>query len=316
MDFLVSVIVPVYNGEAFIKKAITSICQQPEVHEIIVINDGSKDKTQEILDKLRLEYPIIKVFFHENKSNKGRSASRNLGIRKITGNFIAFLDADDYYLNNRFKNDKKIFVENYECDGVYNAIGAHFYRKASKNEQVILELTTMTRKIEPDNLFEVLLSGDYGHFSIDGLTVKKKVFEKAGIFNEQLMVSEDTELIYKMALKCKLLTGIIDQPVAIRGVHEKNVTGNVDLYKFYEQKMYKSLFFWSSKQKLDLKVTERFLERIWITRYEEGNNLFKDIYYWVYLVINSPKTIISNLTLKYFPLVRKRKKLFSIFYSK
>ena len=316
MDFLVSVVVPVYNGEAFIKKAITSICQQPEVHEILVINDGSDDKTQEILDKLILEYPIVKVFFHEKKSNKGRSASRNLGIRKVTGNFVAFLDADDFYLNNRFKNDKKIFNENIECDGIYNAIGVHFYREATLKEKERLELTTITRKIEPDNLFEVLLSGDYGHFSIDGLTVKKKVFEKIGYFNEQLLVSEDTELFYKMAIKCNLLTGIIDQPVAIRGVHEKNVSGNMNLYKFYEQKMYESLFFWSSKHKLNLKVTERFLERIWINRYEERNYLFKDIYYWFYIVFNSPKTLISYLTIKYFPVVRQRKKLFPIFYNK
>ena len=81
MDFLVSVIVPVYNGEAFIKKAITSICLQPEVHEIIVINDGSKDKTQEILDKLRLEYPIIKVFFHENKSNTDHGDAQLVSTR-------------------------------------------------------------------------------------------------------------------------------------------------------------------------------------------------------------------------------------------
>ena len=316
MDFLVSVIVPVYNSEAFIEKAIASVCQQPEVHEIVVINDGSNDNTQNILDKLVLDYPIIKVFFHENKSNKGRSESRNLGIRKSTGNYIAFLDADDYYLKNRFKNDKKIFQENVECDGVYNAIGAHFYRKVTIKEQDRLELTTITKEIEPDNLFEALLSGNYGHFSIDGLTVKKKVFDEIGFFNEHLSVSEDTELFYKMALKCKLFTGLIDKPVAIRGVHGKNVSGNKDLYKSNEQKMYESLFFWSSKQKLDLKVTEKFLERIWITKYREGNSLIKDIYYWYYLVVNSPKTLISYLTIKYFPLVRQRKKLFQIFYNK
>ena len=306
MDFLVSVIVPVYNGEAFIKKAITSICQQPEVGEIIVINDGCTDKTQEILDELIMEYPIIKVYFHENKSNKGRSASRNLGIVRSTGEFIAFLDADDFYLKNRFKNDKKIFEENYECDGVYNAIGAHFYRETNSTEKRNLELTTITKEIEPEFLFDALLSGRYGHFSIDGLTVKRSVFEQVGYFNEDLSVSEDTELFYRLSLKCKLMGGIIDKPVAMRGVHNNNVFNRKELYSFQEIKMYEILYVWTSKEKFDLKTIERFLERIWIIRFQNNKSIMKNIFHWIVLVWKNPSTLFTYLTIKYFPLLRFR----------
>lgn len=315
MDFLVSVIVPVYNGEAFIKKAITSICQQPEVGEIIVINDGCTDKTQEILDELILEYPIIKAFFHENKSNKGRSASRNLGIAKTTGNYIAFLDADDFYLKNRFKNDKKIFEENSECDGVYNAIGAHFYRETNSTEKSNLELTTITKEIEPEFLFDALLSGKYGHFSIDGLTVKRSVFEQVGYFNEDLSVSEDTELFYRLSLKCKLMGGIIDKPVAMRGVHNNNVFNRKELYSFQEIKMYEILYVWTSKDKFDLKTIERFLERIWIIHFNQKKHVFSYIKVWMALTYKNPSIIFTYLIVKYFPLVRLRKILFSILYK-
>ncbi len=310
IEFLVSVIVPVYNGETFIEKAIVSIVQNQEVFEIIVINDGSTDKTEEKLKTLSSEIPILKVFYHKNKSNKGRSASRNLGILKAKGNFISFLDADDFYLNDRFKNDKIIFEQDESCDGVYNAIGAHFYRKTTTSEKERLKLTTISKNIAPDKLFDALLLGKVGHFSIDGLTVRKQVFDKTGLFNEDLLVSEDTELFYKMALKCNLKPGIINMPVAKRGVHNKNVSGNLLLYSKYELKMYESLFFWTSKQKLKLKIIERFLDRIWIIRLKDKNSLIKDINYWIFLIKKSPNILFTKLTIKYFPLVKQRKRLF------
>ena len=102
MEFLISVIIPVYNGEQFIEKAISSAIMQPEVAEVIVINDGSTDNTQEIIKNLQLESSKIKIYQHKNNENKGRSASRNLGVKKAFSKYLAFLDADDYYLKDRF----------------------------------------------------------------------------------------------------------------------------------------------------------------------------------------------------------------------
>ena len=126
MQFSLSIIIPVYNAESFINKAIESACGQPEVTEIVVVDDGSDDGTQKIVSQMLKTDDRIKVFHHENKLNKGRSASRNLGIQKSTGHYIAFLDADDYYLENRFTNDKIVFEQNEDTDGVYNAVGFHF----------------------------------------------------------------------------------------------------------------------------------------------------------------------------------------------
>ncbi len=311
MEFTVSVIIPVYNAEAFLEKAIKSALQQPEVLEVIVVNDGSTDGSLEITEGLKQKDTRVKIYHHKNYTNKGRSASRNLGIEKANANYIAFLDADDYYLENRFVEDKKVFEQHEEAEGVYNAIGVDFYRTFSEDEMKELQLYTLTKVIPADKLFNALMSGDYGHFSIDGLTVKKSIFKKVGCFQENLEVAEDTDLIWKMALVCKLYSGILSKPVAKRGVHTQNVFNNKDLYVIYDLKLYESLFSWSVKNKMNIKINERFLERIWILKYRQTKSVIKHLFYYFRLNLKQPKLFFTYLGVKYFPLIRFRNKYFS-----
>jgi glycosyltransferase involved in cell wall biosynthesis len=313
--FSVSVVIPVYNCERFIEKTIASVIAQPEVTEIVVVNDGSTDGTELLLEQLQKQNSILKIYHHQNKLNKGRSASRNLGLKMAKGNYIAFLDADDFYLKNRFVNDRNIFQENKKCEGVYNAIGVHFYREATHLEKDRLELYTVSEKIKSEELFEILLSGKKGHFSIDGLTVKKSVFDSIGFFNESLMVSEDTDVFWKMALKCQLETGIIDKPVAQRGVHENNVFDKEDLYKKDILKRYESLIFWSAKKQIPLSKIDVLFKGIWILKYKENNKLYQDTFYWAKLFLPYPKLLFSILSIKYFPIIRLRKELFPFLYQ-
>jgi glycosyltransferase involved in cell wall biosynthesis len=315
MEFNVSVIIPVYNCESYIEKAIISALNQPEVLEIVVVNDGSTDNTEVILDRLVTENQKIKVFHHLNKANKGRSATRNLGIKQAKGNYIAFLDADDYYLPNRFANDKIILEINKKVDGVYNAIGVHFYREASNIEEERLKLTTVNAIINPENLFEDLLYYKKGHFSIDGLTVKKTIFNVVGDFDESLEVSEDTNLILRMALKCHLVSGIINEPVAMRGVHQTNIFNDVNLYEKVRPKVYESLLFWCTSKRISLKKIDTLLNFLWILRYKQEKALFKNTIYWSTLFFKSQRLMFSCLSIKYFPLVRLRKKLFPFLYK-
>lgn len=309
--FTLSVVIPVYNCERFIEKTIASVIAQPEVSEIVIVNDGCTDGTGLLLDQLQLQNSILKIYHHENKLNKGRSASRNLGIQKTTGDYIAFLDADDYFLPNRFENDIKIFQENENCEGVYNAIGAHFYKEVGMMERDRLGLYMVTKKIKPEELFETLFSGKKGHFSIDGLTVKKSVFNTIGFFNEALVVMEDTEFFWKLALKCSLLTGIIDQPVALRGVHDTNVFDNKELYRQYIVKMLVSLVVWCSCNQVKSAIIDKILKRIWIFKEKERNSLWIDCLFWGKLFLPNSKLLFSIYVIKYFPVVRFRQKLVS-----
>lgn len=91
----VSVIVPVYNAEKLVEKAIKSVLNQTyKSIELILINDGSKDNSLNIIKKWEKKYPnIIKIFDQENM---GVGKTRNKGIEVSTGDYITFLDADDY----------------------------------------------------------------------------------------------------------------------------------------------------------------------------------------------------------------------------
>jgi glycosyltransferase involved in cell wall biosynthesis len=238
---VISVIIPVYNAEDYIEKAIKSALIQEEVGEVIVVDDGSTDDSLAFCIELAKKDDRIQIYQHADKKNHGRSASRNLGILNAKKNYIAFLDADDYYLPLRFKSDMKALREK-EIDGVYNAISAHYYDSYEGEKMAWLNLTTLSEKIPPENLFENMSPiGIKGWFHADGLTVKKLVFDKTGLFDESLKVAEDTHMWSKMALTCSLSPGIIDKPVAMRGIHNMNIIFDKILYRQEKEKMYKSL---------------------------------------------------------------------------
>ena len=103
----ISVIIPVYNGEKYIKRCIESIKKQTFYNwEVILVDDGSKDKTGEICDKYAGEDIRIKVI---HKSNEGVSIARNVGINNATGDYITFIDSDDWIDSDFFFKSSKFF---------------------------------------------------------------------------------------------------------------------------------------------------------------------------------------------------------------
>lgn len=306
----ISVIIPVYNAAAYIGKAVTSALFHNEVKEVVVVNDGSTDDSLTILQKLQKKDDRIKIYHHENNCNKGRSASRNLALQKATQPFIAFLDADDFYLENRFDTDKKVFTADSTVDGVYNAIGVHFYRDFSEVEETELALTTVKEPIPSHELFPYLLNGKKGYFSIDGLTIKKEVITKIGLFQEHLVVAEDTDWLLKMTLISKLVAGNIKEAVAMRGVHDTNIFNQTEHYKIHRQKMYESVIHWSFKNQIQISKIDLLLNWLFYYRYKEKYSLIVELKYWFYLLKSNPKLIASTLAIKYCPIIRKRKQLF------
>ena len=91
---LVTVVMPAYNSEQHIKKAIDSAFEQDVELEVIVINDASTDKTLTVLEEYQQRDNFILI---DNEHNLGVAASRNLGVAKARGDYIAFLDADDWW---------------------------------------------------------------------------------------------------------------------------------------------------------------------------------------------------------------------------
>ena len=101
-DIKVSIIVPVYNVELYLEKCLLSVVNQTlnEI-EILVVNDGSKDNSQKIIEEFQLEYPT--KIFGFTKENGGLSDARNFGIDRAKGQFLGFVDSDDYVSETMFE---------------------------------------------------------------------------------------------------------------------------------------------------------------------------------------------------------------------
>lgn len=224
-EIKISVVIPFYNAKDFVVQATESALQQMETGEVLLIEDSSPDGGLEVCQKLAQRYSKVKLLRHLDKGNHGAAASRNLGIKNASFPYIAFLDADDYFLPNRFARTKEVFRSNKNVDGVYEAIGAFFQDVNSKelfNRVGLPEITTVTQKVIPENLFVAFMKGGIGHFSFDGFTGRKELFSTVSYFNDELKMYEDSFLMYQLSAKGKLLYGEINKPVAMRRVHQGN----------------------------------------------------------------------------------------------
>lgn len=105
----ISIIIPVFNGEKTIKRAIRSVLKQNEKElEVIVIDNGSTDRTKSIIKKIKQNDQRVKYYHLEEK---GRSKARNIGISKSSGKYIKFLDADDELFSDSLRRELQ-FLEN------------------------------------------------------------------------------------------------------------------------------------------------------------------------------------------------------------
>lgn len=260
MSLDISVIIPVYNAALFLRKAVFSSLQFDEVKEIILVEDKSSDDSLAVCQQLASENSKIKLYQHPDKGNHGAGATRNLGIEKASGDFIAFLDADDYYLPNRFDSEKELL--NYEkIEGIFGAIGVEYLSEKGKKEFQEkfknISLTTVNFPAEGEDVFRGLLGlskqvfGTFFH--LNTLTVRKSAIVKNNLkFNENLRVHQDSDFIIKLAFHCHLKSGIIDKAIAVRGVHDDNrITKIVRYSPQYNQRqllLWKSLHKWSETE--------------------------------------------------------------------
>ncbi|MGM0933366.1 MAG: glycosyltransferase family 2 protein [Bacteroidota bacterium] len=215
-DFKVSVIIPVYNAEKYVEEAVNSALKLDEVGEIILIEDGSPDNAFEICKRLENEHEKIHVLQHEKGKNKGAGASRNLGIRRSKFDYIAFLDADDLYLPNRFKVDAEIFCNDNEIDLVFNNSGRVNSKDLSYSSIEFKKIINISQ----NNVLLGLLRGEL-IFHTNCITLNKKLIHKAGYFKESLKLHQDTHLWYKLAHFGSIYPGNLKEPVALTRDHDE-----------------------------------------------------------------------------------------------
>ncbi len=185
----VSVIIPVYNGEKYIKQTLFSVFEQTfKDFEVILVDDGSQDKTKEILKKYNKK---IRYIYQENK---GTAAARNTGIKAAKGEYIAFLDQDDLWLPQKLEEqvrilDKKPKVGLVFCGSFLLCEGrliGFFHAKLG-----------VTSTIPAKDVFNQLIEENF----IPTLTVllRKETFDKLGFLREDLVGTDDHEMWLRVA---------------------------------------------------------------------------------------------------------------------
>lgn len=205
----ISFIIPVYNAENFIERCLTNLLKyEGEDVEFIIINDGSTDSSDKIIEKYAKKDDRI---IYINKENTGVSNSRNIGIKKASGEYIIFIDIDDYLEENSI--NKLIDLLNTNYADLYIM---PYYLKKSENEEKI-DYSIFYNKIydTKENISKLILNFisyvDEEGNRIQNLmgSIWSKVFrldiiKKYNIFmNENIEITEDTNFLIEYMAHCK-----------------------------------------------------------------------------------------------------------------
>lgn len=224
MPSLMSVIIPAYNAERFIGQAIQSVLDQTYCcHEIIVVEDGSTDRTKEVLK--RFDGTIHCLY----QKNKGPSAARNAGIKAAQGEFICFLDADDLWTPEKLEvqlgfmeanPDIALVFSDYE---EFNEEGLIFSSFLALKHQTFGACPIMAGPL--DNAFEKLVLENF--IPTPTVMVRKSCLEKTGLFDEEIWSVEDRDLWLRISASFRI--ACIPRIFCKKRVHQKQVSKQTEL---------------------------------------------------------------------------------------
>jgi glycosyltransferase involved in cell wall biosynthesis len=282
LPFKVSIIIPVFNAVKYVTDAVESVLALNESGEILLVDDGSSDGSLSLCQRLAEKYPSVKVFQHSNKKNNGPAATRNVGIKNASYEYISFLDADDQYLSNRFTDEKLIFENQPDVEAVYGFSLTTFLSEEGKATYYTREennIYTLTEKIPPENLFRALLFYGYGRLHTSAITIRKTTLERIGLFNENLKWAEDTDMWLRLAMKAKMVGGSIETPISHRRIHNSNMVHQHDKALFYKNNMYNELFVWALNQNSSFEILNNIQNAHQM--FTEKIKLNVKIYFWL-----------------------------------
>jgi glycosyltransferase involved in cell wall biosynthesis len=223
MEPLVSVIIPTYNRAAYLQKALQSVKEQTyQCLEIIVIDDGSTDDTGKMLENYGGQ---LSYFYQENR---GISGARNAGIKRARGEFIAFLDSDDYWLPDKTAQQLALFKQHPEY-GLVAARCASIRLDGSYREK--------NRPGRSGWVLEDLFKANFIRTS--AAMVKQECFKNIGLFDEELRECEEYDLWLRIAAQYPM--GFINKSLAVyvdnpAGVSTDSLTGRLYRLRVLEKK--------------------------------------------------------------------------------
>jgi len=199
MEKFVSIIIPTYNRRAYLQKAIDSVFAQSYPYfELIVVDDGSGDGTQELIEKYHS--PIIYI----KQDNKGPAAARNRGLTSARYNLIAFLDSDDWFAENKLE----VQVRAMQREPAY--LISHTQETWFRSGR-ILNQKMKHQKYGGDIFMQSL---KLCAVSMSTVIMHREIFERYGLFDEDYPCCEDYEFWLRVSARHKFL--LVDHPLTLK----------------------------------------------------------------------------------------------------
>ena len=206
----VSVVITAYNSEAYIADAIRSVLNQSRaVDEIVVVDDGSTDATRRVV----ADFADQGIKFIQ-QNNRGAGAARNKGIRETSGEFIAFLDADDIWLENKTRLQLEYLAAHPNA-----ALVTGYARWWNVNSDRAYIRRKMPRTMK-DLRRELLVHNVIGNPSM--VMVRRSALEKVGVFSESIRWGQDWELWQRLVRDFE--AGMVPGPVTVYRWHQHNLS--------------------------------------------------------------------------------------------
>jgi len=229
----ISVIVPVYNVEAYLERCVESILQQTYAHfELILINDGSTDSSGQICDRLASQYENIKVYHIENA---GVSNARNMGIQLATGSWVTFIDSDDFVTQDYLATLASA-VEGVNVGFVIAPL--HHIKNG-----IVTDLPSHSGKTElwstEETMKELLMTTRTSFFPVAKLFKRDLLADEK--FNTNYHLAEDALFLTELLLKTRCSCVFIDKPVYYYDHREGSATTSVNRHVFDTIEVYKQI---------------------------------------------------------------------------
>ena len=217
----ISVLMTVYNGDLYLKQAINSVLRQSfGDFEFIVINDGSIDSSQKIIEEYANQDNRIRAIHRQQ--NSGISKSLNIGIKIAKGKFIAIQDADDISLSHRLEKQLEFLNEHHE----YSFIGSNWYYIDEFNNKITLLGYPFLEKNE--NISKGIVK--YNPFCHSSIFFYKRIIDMVGLYNEEIPCAQDYEFIVRVLKYYKAYN--IKEALVLKRMHRNTISSG----KFKQQK--------------------------------------------------------------------------------
>lgn len=217
----VSVVIPAYNAAKFLAEALDSVLAQTyQPLEVIVVDDGSQDETPQILAAY-----AGKVIHVRKTHGGGCGGTRNVGIRAASGDWIAFLDADDIWaptlLEKLVGGAKETGADLVFCDFRSLPVGSVDSRSNLEHKGLKTRLATIAPKGVLLNPFELLL--DVGcYFCPSSVLVRRSSLLSVGLFDEGIYCTDDLDLWLRLALRYRF--GVVSEALVLYRIHSQNMS--------------------------------------------------------------------------------------------